>query len=179
MYINDLDSNSECAKRGKFAENEFVKCALRRHYKIRPATSAEQFSHIDFILKGINPTTRREVEVTVDVKGIKKQHRKQKKTSDKWVWLEMVNVQGKTGWVHGKANFIAFERQCDFVVVKRASIQKWVEASGRIRYDLPYVRNSWEAKYRIYTRRGRKDQITLVKMADILKLDGAYLWKKE
>jgi len=179
MYRNDYDFSGECSKRGKFAEDEFIKAAHARRYKIRVATRKEQFNHIDYILKGLHPTSRKEIQVTVDVKSLKKKSRQSKNLNDKWVWLEMVNINGKRGWIYGKANFIAFERFNDFVVIKRDSLQAWVEASGRVRYDLPYVKNSWEAKYRVYSRPGRKDQITLVKMSDLLKLDACYIWEKE
>ncbi len=178
MYVNDFDFDGECAKRGNISEKAFAECALARHYKIRSATHKEQLKHIDFVLKGVNPVSKKEVTVTVDVKGRKKATRKKKSFNDKWVWLEMVNVAGKSGWLMEGANFIAFERVEDFVVAKRVDIQKWVESSGRIRYDLPYVKNGWEAKYRVYRRAGRKDAITLVKMVDIIKFCQHYIWKK-
>ena len=178
MYVNDHDFTGECSKRGQAAEDSFIKVAYQRHYKIRKATRKEQCDHIDYFLTGLHPISRKEIQVTVDVKAVKKTTRQEKPFNTRWVWLEMVNVQGKRGWVHGKANFIAFERYADFVVIKRDSIRKWVESSGRIRYDLPYVNKSWQAKYRVYCRPGRKDQITLVKMSDILKLDSCYIWEK-
>ena len=178
MYVNDYDSGGDCAKRGKYAEDCFVDTALSLRYKVRKATREEQYRHIDYILTGIHPVSKKEISVSVDVKGKKKHNRKGQYTTDIWIWLEMRNVQGKPGWIFGDAHFIAFERNGDFVVVKRESLQRWVEASGRIRYDLPYVTNSWEAKYRVYTRRGRSDQITMVQLKDILKLDGCYIWKK-
>ena len=66
MYRNDYDSKGDCSLRGEHAENEFVKAAHKRHYKIQKATREQQYTHIDYILKGLHPTTRQEISVTVD-----------------------------------------------------------------------------------------------------------------
>ena len=127
MYINHHDLQGDCAIRGRYAENEFVKAALSRNYKLRDATRSEQYAHIDYVLKGLHPVSKKEITVTVDVKARKKSNRKNAHPDDKWAWLEMVNVQGKRGWVYGDAHFIAFERAKDFVVIKRKSLRHWVE----------------------------------------------------
>ena len=173
MYVNQFDKNEECAKHGYKAEDDFESLALKNGYRIRKATREEQINHIDFILD--SPEWH---NIKVDVKARKKTARKNKQFNDKWVWIEFKNVQGKDGWVYGKSNFIAFERKEDFVIVNRVTLRNWLGRSN-VRWDLPRVQNSWEAKYRIYTRRHRRDQLTQVKMSDILKLPNLKIWKKE
>ena len=172
VYVNQFDKGKKCATHGHATENVFEKLAMAHGYKVRKATRDEQISHIDFILD--SPEWQ---NIKVDVKGRKKTSRQNKKFNDKWVWIEFRNVQGKEGWIYGKANFIAFERKEDFIIINRVTLRNWLGKSN-VRWDLPTVKNSWESKYRIYSRRGRNDQLTQVKMSDILKLPNLKIWKK-
>ena len=106
VYVNQFDKGKKCATHGHATENVFEKLAMAHGYKVRKATRDEQISHIDFILD--SPEWQ---NIKVDVKGRKKTSRQNKKFNDKWVWIEFRNVQGKEGWIYGKANFIAFERK--------------------------------------------------------------------
>jgi hypothetical protein len=164
MYVNQFDAGEKCAKHGYATEDTFEKLAVQNGYGVRHATKEEQIQHIDFILD--SPKWH---NIKVDVKARKKTSRKNKEFNDKWVWIEFRNVQGNDGWIYGKSNFIAFERREDFVIVNRVTLRNWLGKSN-VRWDMPPVKNSWEAKYRIYSRRGRRDQLTQVKMSDILKL---------
>ena len=100
-----------------------------------------------------------------------------KKFNDDWIWVELKNVQGRKGWVYGDANFIVFERENDFVVASRLSIIELIES--KVRFDLGFVERAYQAKYQVYQRRGRRDQITQVKMSDILKLKNVSKWNKK
>lgn len=173
MYVNKFDKDEKCATHGYATEEMFEKLAIKNGYKVRKATREEQISHVDFILDA--PEWH---HIKVDVKARKKTSRRDKKFNDKWLWIEFKNVQGNEGWVYGKANFIAFERKEDFIIINRVTLRNWLGRSS-VRWDLPTVKNAWEAKYRIYTRRGRKDQLTQVKMSDILKLPNLKIWKKD
>lgn len=173
MYVNKFDKGKKCAIHGYATEGMFEKLALKNGYKVRKATKEEQISHVDFILDA--PEWH---NIKVDVKARKKTSRRDKKFNDKWVWIEFKNVQGNDGWVYGGANFIAFERKEDFIIINRVTLRNWLNVSS-VRWDLPAVQNAWEAKYRIYTRKGRRDQLTQVKMSDILKLPNLKIWKKD
>jgi hypothetical protein len=174
MYVNKFDKNKECAIHGSNSEDLFEALAIKNGYRVRSATRDEQIAHIDFILDA--PAWK---NIKVDVKARKKTARQNKQFNDKWVWIEFKNVQGKDGWVYGSSNFIAFERKDDFVIVNRVTLRNWLSRSNAARFDLPPVKNSWEAKYRVYSRKGRRDQLTQVKMSDILKLDNLKIWKKD
>ena len=178
MYRNKFDTTGECSKDGYKAEKTFEELALERGYLPRKSTRAENiFKHVDYFLSGKSKAGKK-VEIKVDVKARKKSSRKDNKYNDEWTWIEFKNVQGKPGWVHGDADFIVFERENDFVFANRKELVEWLSKSRKIRYDLPFVNLAKLAKYKIYQRRGRRDEITQVKMEDILKLKSAKMWSK-
>ena len=55
---------------------------------------------------------------------------------------------------------------------------KWVNETSKIRHDLPNVNNSWEAKYRLYSRPDKKEMITQVTSQDLLEIQGTQIWEK-
>ena len=75
---------------------------------------SEQFSHVDYV-----------TDIgKIDVKARKRVSRTDEDVQDELVWLEFKNVQGKQGWIYGKADIIAFEREEDFLLVKRDDLAK-------------------------------------------------------
>ena len=178
MYRNKFDSTGQCSRDGDKAEKTFAELAKERGYLPRKATRSENmFKHVDYFLTGASKKGKK-IEIKVDVKARKKTSRKDSKYNDEWVWIEFKNVQGKDGWVHGDADFIVFEREDDFIFVNRQELVDWLGSCKKIRYDLPFVKLAKLAKYKIYQRRGRKDEITQIKMSDILKLKSAKKWSK-
>jgi hypothetical protein len=103
---------------------------------------------------------------------------KNKKQSQSWLWIEFKNSEGERGWIHGDADFIAFERVYDFVIVNRKELVDWLGSSKKIRYDLPFVSLAKQAKYKIYKRRGKKEEITQIGIKDLESLKSFQLWKK-
>ena len=161
---------------GRESELKFEALAKMRGFLVKPATGIEQIDHVDFHL-----TSEEEdgtMSAMVDVKARKKTSRKDNKYNDDWVWIEFKNVQGKDGWIYGDADFIVFERENDFIFVNRQELVDWLGSCKKIRYDLPFVTLAKLARYKIYQRRGRRDEITQVKMSDILKLESAKKWSK-
>lgn len=170
-YINKLDKTGKCSKEGHAAEKTFGMLVQSKGYILQEATKEQNMkSHIDYFLEGKDKT------VSVDVKARKRTSRKDKKFNDEWIWLEIKNVTGRDGWLYGKADFIVFEREQDFVLCPRKSLVELVNET--VRFDLSFVENAFQAKYRIYQRKGRRDQITQVKMQDILNQKGTVLWNK-
>lgn len=156
--------NSESWNRGQAVESEFAKLMDARSLDYEEADRDGQFNHIDYYSSF----------GTIDVKAKKKLNRGDEKEQDEFVWLEFKNVQGKPGWLCGNTDIIAFERNNDFVLVKRKSLLnmtlKKCDISKRVSY-------SKDALYKGYTRKGRKDLITIVKMSDILEIHHR-IWKK-
>ena len=79
-------------------------------------------------------------------------------------WLEYKNTYGSDGSLFGKADDIAFEQKDHFLICNRKDLINWLDKKITNK-DLVY--NSRDADYRIYQRKGRKDQITRVLIKDI------------
>lgn len=169
--MTKFDKNNLCKISGEKAENLFSSISNAKGFKCIEASREENIhKHIDFYLEGKDKT------VSVDVKSRKKTNRKDSKFNDEWVWVELKNVRGSKGWLYGSADFICFERESDFVLIPRKSLINIVNES--VRFDLSMVDKAYQAKYRIYQRSGRRDQITQIEMANIIKYKGTVLWKK-
>jgi len=176
-YQNKFDKSGECAAQGASAEELFNELSVKRNYKVKKATKNQNiYDHIDFYLTGKNKETKKDQTITVDIKARKKTSRQDSKFNDEWVWVEIKNVQGRDGWLYGKSDFIAFEQQDCFLLVPRKTLIEVILSN--VRFDLDYVQRAAQAKYRIYQRHGRRDQITQVRVADLLKLKNITKWKK-
>ena len=113
-------------KEGLSAEEEFSRLAKLRGFGVKPATGMEQFDHIDFHL-----TSDEEdgvMTAMVDVKSRKRIKRTDDRFQDEWIWIELKNVRGKEGWLHGLADFIAFETTDSFILSFRKELADWCEA---------------------------------------------------
>ena len=161
MYVNQFDKNSECALRGKSAEDLFELFLKKSKKKYRPATLPEQYKHIDFIILN-------DKNITVDVKSPKKVSRYNNDTNDELIWVEFVNVNGNKGWLYGENDLLAFYRNSDssFYVVRTKDLAELCEKicdNKRVFYPS-------EALYHRYTRSGRKDVLSMIKFEDLLKI---------
>jgi len=149
---------------GDAAENEFGKLLfLRDPLFTRPARTGEQFAHIDWVRR----------LGKYDVKARKRIRRGDSSSQDTYVWLEIHNVRGGLGWLRGHADYIAFEREHDFVVVGREDLL--IMASELCNYNV--VTSPEDALYALYSRRGRKDLLTMVRFDDILGIEHEF-WAK-
>lgn len=106
--------------------------------------------------------------IPMDAKGIKKNSRTDKSFDDSIHWLELQNVNGKPGWLYGKAEYIAFRTSTRIIFVKREKLLSFaLEAvSGKdVVYDtpkefyVPYKRKKW----------GRDDLSIKVPTSDLLE----------
>ena len=106
-------------------------------------------------------------KIGIDVKGIKKNDKKE--FDDSFQWLEFQNVIGKKGWLYGEEEYIAFKTFERIVYIKRSVLKKYAEEKKGDKepviykpkdYFIPYTRKRW----------GRKDITMKVPMADIIKL---------
>jgi len=156
--------NSESWNRGQVVESDFSKLLEARGISFRKATKQEQFNHIDYSTS----------IGTIDVKAQKRISRSDSSEQEEFIWLEFKNVQGNKGWLSGGTDIIAFERADDFVLVRRKDLFLW--AKGKCDLNT-LVTNSRGALYKGYSRKGRKDLISIVKMIDIMGLHHR-VWKK-
>ena len=156
--------NTKSWNRGQVVESDFSKLLEIRGVSWRKANRQEQFSHVDYYTSF----------GSIDVKAKKKISRSDSSEQDELIWLEFKNVQGKKGWLSGNADIIAFERAADFVLVRRKELL--LLAQNKCDFN-SLVTNSRDALYKVYSRKGRKDLISIVKMSDILDLHHRK-WKK-
>ena len=131
-----------------------------------------KYRNVSHILKGKGKEGK-PLMLRFDVKKVKN-----KKKNDDWLWVEFKNAKGGSGWIHGDAHFIAFERVEDFVIVNRKELVSWLGGSNKIRYDLPFVSLAKLAKYRIYKRKGKKEETSQINVSDLKDLKSFQIWKK-
>lgn len=157
---NKFDSNGSSLQMGQNAENAFVVCAEKKGFKVFKSSFNDEMNHIDFFLQ-----TSENVKSSVDVKSRKKINRSDDSVNDDLIWIEFKNVQGRNGWLYGKADFICFEREADFVMVNRQSLSKLCEKL----VDTSLINVHTEMPlYSAYQRKGRKDILSLIKITDII-----------
>lgn len=167
-YQNEYDVDGRCKQTGDLAEDLFLNVLVSKGLKVRKATKAEQYQHIDYI--AVKDKTR----ITFDVKGIKKINRYSDVFDYENLWVEFKNVVGKDGWLYGKSDCIAVERKEDFLVIPRVQLKTLCE---KLVDQKQKVYSSKEALYKIYTREGRKDKISMIKISDVLQLNPK-IWQK-
>jgi hypothetical protein len=106
--------------------------------------------------------------IPMDAKGIKKNSRYDKSFDDSIHWLELQNVNGKPGWLYGKAEYIAFRTNTRIIFVKREKLLSFAlrATEGKeVVYDnpkefyVPYKRKKW----------GRDDLSIKVPTSDLLE----------
>ena len=169
MVTNTLRKD-ESFKVGQQSESDFEKAANKENYIVSKATREENmFKHIDFFLG------QDHFKFGVDVKARKKTNRSDSSFNDDWTWIEFKNVRGNPGWLYGEADFIGFEREDDFLLVNR---QKLIEYCDE-KVDLEtIVDKAYNAEYKGYQRKGRKDLITRIRMDDLNYLEGNIIISK-
>ena len=106
-----------------------------------------------------------DVDLKFDVKGMKKKNRYDQSVQDECAWVEGTNVRGKPGWLKGQADYIVFERQDCWLVVKRENLKTFVFEKLK---DKGYEEG--KGPYLVYQRAGRQDRITMIPFVDIEKI---------
>ena len=90
--------------------------------------------------------------IGIDVKGIKKNSRSDKKPDDTIQWLELQGVTGHPGWLYGKAEYIAFRTFSKIIFVNREKLLSFAlekVKNKEVVYDtpkecyVPYKRKKW------------------------------------
>jgi len=138
---------SDSWKEGQEAEKSFGDLVRNKYPDIRKATLQEQYRHIDWVCSA----------GTIDVKG---------KTTD-FIWIEFKNNTGGKGWLHGEQDFIAFELDDSFIVVRRGDLKNICEELCDLDKS---VASASDALYKGYSRRNRSDLISMIRKGDLLKI---------
>ncbi len=170
MYRNVRDTTGNCAQSGTRAEDIFAELLRKEGYTITPSTRVEQFRHIDLHAE------KNGQKFTFDVKARKKLLRENTEAQDDLIWVECLSVSGKIGWAFSSVNYIAFERENDFVVVPQKKLADFVAKKCNLK-KIAY--HPSQALYCKYERPGRKDCLTLIRGSDIVALSKKILPKNE
>ena len=161
MYINQFDKSKQGGMAGSIAETKFESLLLEKHLFFRRATLEEQYKHIDFVV--LHPRTLK--PNMVDVKSTKKVSRDEAITNSDILWVEIVNVQGYRGWLYGCSDYVALYNQSEqiFYIVSTKDLCNLCNnlcVNG-------YASGPYDALYKLYTREGRKDVISMIKFSDL------------
>ena len=155
---------------GLKTESLFEETAKKENFIVRKSSlSEDRYKHIDFFLE------QDHFKYSVDVKARKKTTRGDVKVNDEWTWIEFKNVLGRKGWLYGEADYIAFERADDFLMINRENLVKFCEDKVDLK---TMVSRAYQAEYKVYQRQGRKDLITRVRMDDLANLEGNIILQK-
>lgn len=156
--------HTESWNRGQEVEKEFSALLKNRDPNFQKSSKDQQFQHIDYLTNFGK----------IDVKAKKRISRSDTEEQEEFIWLEFNNVQGKKGWLFGAADIIAFERNKDFILVKRKDLAEYAKKKCDIKN---IVDKSSKALYKGYQRKGRKDLISLIKMKDLFEIKHR-IWPK-
>ena len=111
----------------------------------------------------------------MDVKSKKRVSRKTENVQDDLIWIEFRTVRDTKGWLFGSADLIAFENQNGFKIVERKTLVRVINKLVKIHVK---VDKPEDALYKVYTRKGRPDEITLIKTNDLAPILWDE-WKKQ
>ena len=144
---------------GQSAESRFAFAAQHRGWNVVEASKEGNVEeHYDYEI------SKDGQHLKVDVKSKKRVSRKDG-TQDDFIWVEFKTVRNTKGWLFGSADLIAFENQNGFKIVERKALVKLINRLvdvGGVK-----VKSPEDALYKTYTRKGRPDQMTLIKATDI------------
>jgi len=143
---------------GQNAESSFASLAQRNGWVVIPATRRGNIDeHYDYEI------TKGEQRLRVDVKS-KKRVSRSKTVQEDLIWIEFRSVRDTNGWLFGSADLIAFEYHDGFKIVERKMLVKVINKLVKIHVK---VDKPEDALYKVYTRKGRPDEITLLKVSDL------------
>ena len=164
------------------AEAAFVKIMLNKGYSCdRSSLKQDRHEHWDFEFNHSNPHPRITVPFKVDVKARKRFRWLSNQPQDDYVCIEFLNTKGKPGWLYGKADYIAFERKHDFVVVPTKTLKFIVKQIVTTRHDdLEHDKNHPDnvcQPYHFMRRQGKLDLYYWIETNKLFEFDYATLEK--
>ena len=155
----------DCLEIGEKAEDVFARIAIQKGWRVTAASNYANINdHWDLLIKKGAEGYR------VDVKGMKRLSRRDSDVQDEWIWIELHGVrEHDRGWLYdGKAELIAFEKKGTFVVVMRNDLIKLVEQLVDMNTT---VHSAKDARYKVYSRSGRPDKITMIETEKLKSIE--------
>jgi hypothetical protein len=138
---------------GTAAEQRFYEGCREKGHAVYAASAYEnRVYHFDFHVN----------DIRVEVKAMKSA-RRGLAPDPNIIYVELRNVTGGSGWLYGRADAIAFEQPCGFVVVDRVELVRVVE---RI---LPRCRRASVSGvyHTLYSRANRDDLVLVLHLDDL------------
>lgn len=140
---------------GKIKENEFVELVKKpEHEIILPTTEQDINEHWDVSIDGVK----------FDIKALKKVNRSDDDVNPEIHWVEIRNVHGNPGWLYGMADYIAFETDKSWLIIKRETLVELIDDK------LKMVITTEPELYKMYSRYGRYDVLTILPTEDLRKI---------
>lgn len=148
---------------GQKAESLFARSAVKHGWIVEPAPEdSNKNEHFDYSMSKDGRS------LNVEVKSLKRMRRKDSEVQDEHIWIELHGVRkDDQGWLYGKADLIAFELRNSFRIVRRTDLLDLVEKLVDFNTK---VEKSSQALYKLYSRSGRSDSLTIIKANDLLKI---------
>ena len=154
--------------KGKQIELLFINKYLKNYNLASSIQDREQHWDVEGICELISSDI-----LKFDIKGLKKINRYDKKIQDEDAWVELISVNGKKGWLYGLSDFIVFERLNNWLIVKREELLKLT--LNKLKEN---NFKTGKGRYMLYTRKNRKDKITLIPFFDIQTLQNNIILTK-
>lgn len=147
---------------GENGQQKYYQSCKAANLEIFKTGKEQDLGHVDFVVEG----------KTVDVKGLKDTHKEGK------ILLELKNVQGKDGWCSENGpEFVAFDFGAFFFHVKTVDLIKLIKAKCDLTKTVTRIS---DALYKSYSRKDRKDLMTVVSLTDVInECEHWYLPNKE
>ena len=170
-------------ERGDLAQVSFVKLMQTRGYTLTQSTLEQDwYEHWDYKLDHPNP--KQKVPFTVDVKARKVFRWYSNEPQDDYTCVEFKNTKGQPGWFKGKADYIAFERLNDFILIPLPTLKQVVkdvvhpQAGYHEDYKADMLKADFICKpYHFMRREGKKDLFYWIETSKLFQFDYAILRK--
>lgn len=144
---------------GQSAESRFASLARKRGWTVVEASRRGNIDeHFDYEI------SKDDQHYRVDVKSKKRLTRRTGDVQDDLIWIEFRSVRDTKGWLFGDADLIAFETQDGFKIVERKALVRVINKHVKLHVKADKAE---DALYKVYTRKGRPDEITLIKAGDL------------
>lgn len=157
---------------GKIVESQFGDIMARYAEKIEPASKEDDMKkHIDIYFHQ-KPNDRlfntNKEKIRIDVKGLKRHNQTDELSNPEIHWIELLNVNGKDGWLYGQADYFAFEQPDTWVIVKRTKVVQLCDEKI-VDENLYNYKNGFYTLYR-REKHNRLDIITEVPSSDLISI---------
>ena len=157
---------------GESAEKKFDRAVKAQGKSVRKASRYEErVQHIDRWIGDkrwwpkLNQTMKDKPEISVEIKAMKRISRASPEPQSEWLWVEFRNVSGGLGWLYGDATLLATEVETGFYLLYLKSLRSWAE----FKVDREAkVANSNHAQYTSYSRKNRKDEMSLINLQEFI-----------